>query len=174
MGRIARTGRAASPPAATTGREAVAASSLRVAVRRLAHARGLTLPEAASSGSAGLDLRAAVEGDLEIPAGGRARVPTGLVLEIPDGWEGQVRPRSGLAHRHGVTLTNSPGTIDSDYRGEVQVLLINLGDEVFTVRRGDRIAQLLIAPVVQVAWEEADELADSERGSGGFGSTGSD
>ncbi len=148
--------------------------SLRVAIRRLPHARGMTLPEAASSGSAGLDLRAAVEDALEIPPGGRARVPTGLVLEIPPGWEGQVRPRSGLAHRHGVTLTNAPGTIDSDYRGEVQVLLINLGAEPFTVRRGDRIAQLLVAPVVRVDWVESDELADTERGAGGFGSTGRD
>ena len=147
-------------------------SRLRVAVRRLAHGRDLDLPEAASSGSAGLDLRAAVDGDLEIPAGGRVRVPTGLVVEIPSGWEGQVRPRSGLAHRHGVTLTNSPGTIDSDYRGEVQVLMINLGTESFTIQRGDRIAQLLIAPVTRVDWDEVEVSTESDRGTGGFGSTG--
>ena len=147
---------------------------MRVAIRRLEHGRGLSLPEAASGGSAGLDLRAAVERELEIAPGARARVPTGLALEIPPGWEGQVRPRSGLAHRHGVTLTNSPGTIDSDYRGEIQVLMINHGSEPFTVRRGDRIAQLLVAPVVRVAWDEVDELGDTERGAGGFGSTGGD
>ena len=149
-------------------------AAVRVAVRRLAHARDLDLPEAASAGSAGLDLRAAVDEDLVIPPAGRARIPTGLVLEIPPGWEGQVRPRSGLAHRHGVTLTNSPGTIDSDYRGEVQVLMINHGEGAFTVRRGDRIAQLLIAPVVRVAWDEVEETAGTERGEGGFGSTGRD
>lgn len=150
----------------------MAAPRLRVAIRRLAHGRDLELPEAASTGSAGLDLRAAVEEDLEIPAGGRVRVPTGLVVEIPPGWEGQVRPRSGLAHRHGVTLTNSPGTIDSDYRGEVQVLMINLGAEPFTIHRGDRIAQLLIAPVTRVDWDEVEVSTESDRGTGGFGSTG--
>ena len=155
-----------------TGSKGMTTSRLRVAVRRLAHGRDLELPEAASSGSAGLDLRAAVDGDLEIPAGGRVRVPTGLVVEIPSGWEGQVRPRSGLAHRHGVTLTNSPGTIDSDYRGEVQVLMINLGTEPFTIQRGDRIAQLLIAPVTRVDWHEVDVSTESDRGTGGFGSTG--
>jgi dUTP pyrophosphatase len=104
--------------------------------------------------------------------GERRLVPTGLVLEIPPGWEGQVRPRSGLAMRHGISLVNAPGTIDSDYRGEVGVLLINLGREPFTVRRGDRIAQLVIARVENVEWEEAEDLAASERGAGGFGSTG--
>jgi len=141
-------------------------------VRRLEHGRGLGLPESASAGSAGFDLRAAVTSELTIPPGGRARVPTGWVLEIPAGWEGQVRPRSGLADRHGVTLTNSPGTIDSDYRGEVQVLLINLGEEPFVIQRGDRIAQLLLAPVPEVRWVEVESSGETERGAGGFGSTG--
>ncbi len=143
-------------------------------MRRLEHARGLALPETASPGSAGLDLRAAVEDELELAPGRRARVPTGLVLEIPEGWEGQVRPRSGLADRYGVTLTNSPGTIDSDYRGEVQVLLINLGEESLTVRRGDRIAQLLLTQVPEVQWVEVESTAETDRGAGGFGSSGRD
>lgn len=141
-------------------------------MRRLEHGRGLALPESASVGSAGFDLRAAVADELTLAPGGRARVPTGWVLEIPAGWEAQVRPRSGLADRHGVTLTNSPGTIDSDYRGEVQVLLINLGQEPFVIRRGDRIAQLLVAPVPEVRWVEVEETGETERGEGGFGSSG--
>ncbi len=145
---------------------------VRVGVRRLDHGRDLALPETASSGAAGLDLRAAVERELVLEPGERASIPTGLVLEIPPGWEGQVRPRSGLAHRHGVTLTNSPGTIDSDYRGEIRVLVINHGVEPFTVRRGDRIAQLLVAPVARVAFEEVETAGETERGAGGFGSTG--
>jgi dUTP pyrophosphatase len=147
--------------------------ALDVRVRRLAHGSDLALPQAASPASAGLDLRAAVESDLVLDPGGRVLVPTGLVLELPAGCEGQVRPRSGLALRHGVTLLNSPGTIDSDYRGEVQVLLVNLGQEPFVVRRGERIAQLVVARFERVAWVEVDEVAVSERGSGGFGSTGS-
>ncbi len=145
-----------------------------IRVRRLPAARGLPLPAPASAGSAGLDLRAALaeEAELVLAAGERALVPTGLVLEIPPGWEGQVRPRSGLALRHGVTVANAPGTIDSDYRGEVGVLLVNLGGEPFTVRRGDRIAQLVVAPVAAVAWEEVDDSSASGRGGGGFGSTG--
>ena len=141
-------------------------------MRRLEHARGLDLPETASAGSAGLDLRAAVDSELAIPPGGRARVPTGWVFEIPGGWEGQIRPRSGLADRHGVTLTNSPGTIDSDYRGEVQVLLINLGQEPFVIQRGDRIAQLLLAPVPEVRFVEVESIGETNRGDGGFGSSG--
>jgi len=143
-----------------------------VRVRRLPHAAGLPLPQPASPGSAGLDLRAALEGEVVLAPGARILVPTGLVLEIPPGWEGQVRPRSGLALRHGITLPNAPGTIDSDYRGELQVILANAGSEPFTVRRGDRIAQLVVAPVSQVEWIESDELAASARESGGFGSTG--
>jgi dUTP pyrophosphatase len=143
-----------------------------VRVRRLPHAAGLPLPQPASAGSAGLDLRAAVEDVLVLAPGERALVPTGLVLEIPPGWEGQVRPRSGLALRHGITLPNAPGTIDSDYRGELQVILANSGREPVTIRRGDRIAQLVVAPVAAVEWIEADELSASAREGGGFGSTG--
>lgn len=147
-------------------------SPLALRVRRLAHGEGLPLPEPASPGSAGLDLRAAVDGELVLAPGARALVPTGLVLEIPPGYEGQVRPRSGLALRHGLVVPNSPGTIDSDYRGELQVILFNLGADPFAIRRGDRIAQLVIAPTVRVSWQEAESLAPSGRGEGGFGSTG--
>jgi len=145
---------------------------LRVRVRRLAHAAGLALPARASAGSSGYDLRAAVGRPLTLPPGGRALVPTGLVLEIPAGWEGQVRPRSGLAVRSGVTVLNAPGTVDSDYRGEVRVALVNLGTAPFTVERGDRIAQLVFAPVGAATWEEAGELEETARGDGGFGSSG--
>lgn len=145
---------------------------MRVRIQRLASACDLPLPSPGSPGSAGLDLRAAVAEDLVLPPGGRALVPTGLILEIPPGWEGQVRPRSGLALRHGIGVINAPGTIDSDYRGEVGVILINLGDQPFRLQRGDRIAQLVLAPVERVEWEEAESLEDSQRGPGGFGSTG--
>ena len=145
---------------------------MRVRIKRLPTALDLPLPAPGSAGSAGLDLRAAVEDELLIHPGDRALVPTGLVLAIPPGWEGQLRPRSGLAARHGVGVLNSPGTIDSDYRGEVRVILVNHGREVFTVQRGDRIAQLLLARTEPIEWEEAAELDDSERGEGGFGSTG--
>jgi dUTP pyrophosphatase len=145
---------------------------MKARIRRLPAARDLPLPTQASPGSAGLDLRAAVDGELVLRPGERLLVPTGIVLEIPSGWEGQVRPRSGLALRHGLALVNAPGTIDSDYRGEVGVLLINLGAEPFTLRRGDRIAQLVIARVESVEWEEAEALEGSDRGEGGFGSTG--
>lgn len=143
-----------------------------VRVRRLPHAEGLAAPAAASPESAGLDLRAAVEEPLVLEPGERALVPTGWVIELPPGWEGQIRPRSGLAARHGITLLNSPGTLDSDYRGEVKVLLIHHGEEPFTVHRGDRIAQLVVAPVAVVQLEEVDDLRETERGTGGFGSTG--
>jgi len=132
----------------------------------------LELPSYASSGAAGADLRAAVEVDLEIAPGDRAAVPTGLILEIPAGWEGQVRPRSGLAIRHGLTVVNAPGTIDSDYRGELKALLVNLGSEVVTIHRGDRIAQLLVTPAPQAEFIETDALETTDRGDGGFGSTG--
>jgi dUTP pyrophosphatase len=145
---------------------------IRVRVRRLPAASGLPLPAAASAGSSGCDLRAALAGEAVLRPGERLLVPTGLALEIPPGWEGQVRPRSGLALRHGIGMVNAPGTIDSDYRGEVGVLLINLGSEPFTLRRGDRIAQLVIARVESVEWEEAEALDGSGRGEGGFGSTG--
>jgi dUTP pyrophosphatase len=145
---------------------------IRLRVRRLPAARDLPLPAPASAGSSGFDLRAAIEGERVLQPGERLLVPTGLALAIPAGCEGQVRPRSGLALRHGIGMVNAPGTIDSDYRGEVGVLLINLGSEPFTLRRGDRIAQLVIARVESVDWEEAEALDGSERGEGGFGSTG--
>jgi len=145
---------------------------MRVRIQRLPGARDLPLPSHASPGSAGFDLRAAVDGEVILRPGERRLVPTGIVLEIPAGWEGQVRPRSGLALRHGVGVVNAPGTIDSDYRGEVAVILINLGEAPFTLRRGDRVAQLVIARVETVEWEEAETLAESGRGGGGFGSTG--
>ena len=147
-------------------------NAVAVRVHRLPHAAGLPLPAPASAGSAGLDLRAAVEDEVVLAPGARVLVPTGLVIEIPPGWEGQVRPRSGLALRHGITLPNSPGTIDSDYRGELGVILANGGSEPFAIRRGDRLAQLVVAPVARVEWVQADELSSSEREGGGFGSTG--
>ncbi len=149
-----------------------------VRVQRLAHGAGLPLPQPQTAGSAGADLPAAVgaEAPITIEPGGYAMVPTGLALAIPAGWEGQVRPRSGLAARHGVTLLNSPGTIDSDYRGEVRVLLINHGSQPFVVRRGERVAQLVLAPVAladsTLRFEEVSSLNETERGAGGFGSTG--
>jgi len=144
----------------------------RVVVERLPHGAGLPLPAYATVGSAGADLRAAVEGDLWIAPGQRRLVPTGFRVAVPEGFEGQVRPRSGLALRHGVSLPNSPGTIDADYRGELQVLLVNLGDRPFRVRRGDRIAQLVVAPVAAARFVEAPSLDPTARGAGGFGSTG--
>lgn len=142
---------------------------------RLAHSEGLDLPAYETAGAAGMDLRAAVPEDrpLLILPGRRALVPTGLIFEIPAGFEGQVRPRSGLALKHGITCLNTPGTIDSDYRGEVKVLLINLGDEDFSVTRGMRIAQIVFAPVTQLQIVEQSLAATTTRGSGGFGSTGS-
>jgi len=143
-------------------------------VVRLPHGQGLDLPAYETPGSAGMDLRAAVEEDapLEIAPGGRFAVPTGLVMQIPHGFEGQVRPRSGLALKSGITCLNTPGTIDSDYRGEVKVILANLGAEPFIVSRGMRIAQLVIAPVVQARISLRDTLSETQRGTGGFGSTG--
>lgn len=146
--------------------------ALTVRVLRLENAQDLPLPKPFSPGSAGCDLRAAVDAPTPLAPHQRLLVPTGIVVEIPPGWEGQVRPRSGLALRHGVTVLNAPGTVDSDYRGEVGVLLINLGDETYTVKRGQRIAQLVIGPTRSVAWEETAVLETSERGAGGFGSTG--
>jgi dUTP pyrophosphatase len=145
-----------------------------IAVRRLPHAEGLPLPAYETHGAAGMDLRAAVAEDdpVTLKPGARARVPTGLCMAIPLGFEVQVRPRSGLAAKHGVTCLNTPGTIDSDYRGEVQVILINLGEEDFVIRRGERIAQMIVAPVVQSSWLETDSLDETARGEGGFGSTG--
>ncbi len=143
-----------------------------VAVIRLPGGEGLPLPTYMTAGAAGADVVAAVAEDLVLAPGARAVVPTGLALEVPAGYEVQVRPRSGLAHRHGVTIANAPGTVDSDYRGPLGVLLVNLGSEPYVVRRGERIAQLVVAPVVQAAFREAAALAATERGHGGFGSTG--
>lgn len=141
---------------------------------RMPHGEGLELPAYETSGAAGMDLRAALpEGEpLALAPGGRAAVPTGLIMEIPHGYEGQVRPRSGLALKSGVTCLNTPGTIDCDYRGEVKVILANLGSEPFLVSRGMRIAQLVIAPVVQARISLRDTLSETGRGAGGFGSTG--
>jgi dUTP pyrophosphatase len=135
-------------------------------------ARPLPLPAYHTTAAAGMDLLADLDAPLRLAPGERAAVPTGVAIEIPPGFEGQVRPRSGLARQHGVTLVNSPGTVDADYRGEICVLLINLGEAAVEIRRGDRIAQLVIAPVARVVCVEVPALADSERGSGGFGHTG--
>jgi dUTP pyrophosphatase len=144
-----------------------------IAVARLPEGEGLPLPFYMSDGAAGADVVAAVAEDLVLAPGARALVPTGFALEVPPGYEVQVRPRSGLALKAGVTCLNSPGTIDSDYRGPVGVILVNHGDEPFVVRRGDRIAQLVVAPVARASFGEAGVLAASVRGNGGFGSTGS-
>jgi len=143
-----------------------------VSVQRLAHGADLPLPSYATAQSAGLDLMAAVGDDVTLAPGGRQLIPTGLAIALPAGFEAQVRPRSGLALKHGITVLNSPGTIDADYRGEVQVLLINHGAQPFVIRRGDRIAQMVVAPVTQIAWNIVERLDETERGSGGYGSTG--
>ena len=146
--------------------------TVQVQIKRLAHAMDLPLPQAQSAGAAGLDLAAAVDAPLVMKPGERTLIPTGLSVEIPAGYEGQVRPRSGNAIKLGLGLLNSPGTIDSDYRGEIKVICINLGQEPITISRGDRIAQMLIAPVIMVEWKEVGELAETTRGAGGFGHTG--
>jgi dUTP pyrophosphatase len=147
-----------------------------VRVLKLPHGEGLPLPSYQSEGAAGLDLLAAIAPNTQLVLEPRARdlVPTGLVIELPVGFEGQVRPRSGLALKHGVTVLNAPGTIDSDYRGEVKVLLVNFGSEPFVIERGMRVAQLIVAPVTRVDLQEGTSLANSSRGGGGFGSTGQD
>lgn len=147
-------------------------SDILVRIRRLPHAEGLPLPAYETSGSAGMDLRAAVEHPLTLAPGAIALVPTGLAIEVPESFEMQVRPRSGLAANHGITLPNSPATIDSDYRGEVRVIVQNLGAEPFVVERGMRIAQIMLQRVPRVAWAEVDELTTTPRGAGGFGHTG--
>jgi len=141
-------------------------------VKQLSHGSDLPLPQHATPFSAGVDLLAAIEEPMTLTVGGRTLVKTGLSIALPQGYEAQVRPRSGLANKHGVTVLNSPGTIDADYRGEVCVMLINLGDEDFLISRGLRIAQMVVAPVSFVNWQKTDELETSERGEGGFGSTG--
>lgn len=141
-----------------------------VQVKRLPHGAGLALPSYATAGAAGMDVLAAE--NVTIAPGGRHAVATGFAMAIPEGYEIQVRPRSGLALKHGITLPNTPGTIDSDYRGELKVILINHGDAAFPIERGDRIAQLVLAPVTLAEWDEVDDLDNTARGSGGFGSTG--
>lgn len=143
---------------------------MKVLVQRLPHGEGLPLPAYATAGAAGMDLLAAAA--LTIPPGGRALVPTGLAIALPPGFEMQVRPRSGLALKHGITVLNTPGTVDADYRGEVGVILLNTGDAAFAITRGDRIAQAVFAPVTVAEWEEVVVLPASGRGGGGFGSTG--
>lgn len=144
----------------------------KVLFKKLPHAGDLPLPAYESRRAAGMDIRAALEQPLTLRPGERELVPTGLRMALPEGYEAQIRPRSGLAWRSGITMLNTPGTIDADYRGEVKVLAVNLGEEDFTIRHGDRIAQMVIAPVEQLFVEESDELPETERGEGGFGSTG--
>jgi len=157
---------------AAGGRSRAGARPVRVRIQRLPHASDLPLPAAATAGSAGADLCAAVDGELVIEPGARARVPTGFAVAIPPGFEGQVRGRSGLALHHGILLPNAPGTIDSDYRGEIGVILHNAGSAPFVVRRGDRVAQLVVSPVAAPSWQEVESLGGTARGDGGFGHTG--
>ncbi len=145
---------------------------IRVEIAREPHAADLPLPEAGTPGAAGLDLRAAVDAPVTLRPGERRLIPTGLRIALPPGYEAQVRPRSGLALRHGILLPNAPGTIDSDYRGEIQVILMNAGEADFEVAHGDRIAQLVVAPVVRPDWSLVERLESTERGDGGFGHTG--
>ena len=145
-----------------------------VAIQRLPHGADLTLPAPATDISAGVDLVASVTDPVVLEPGRRALIPTGIANQLPGGFEAQVRPRSGLAVKHGVTILNSPGTIDADYRGEIGVILINHGDHPFTVTRGMRIAQMVVQPVIDAQWREVDTLDETDRGDGGFGSTGTD
>ena len=147
-------------------------SELRVAIAVEPHGEGLALPAYETDGAAGMDLRAAIGESMTLAPGERALVPTGIRIALPEGYEAQVRPRSGLAFRHGISMVNAPGTIDADYRGEIKVLLINLGAEPFGIARGDRIGQLVVAPVVRVAWDAVDDLDGTRRGAEGFGHTG--
>ena len=149
-------------------------SAIPVSIRQLPNGEGLPLPAYATAQSSGLDLAAALADDVVIGPGQHAIVPTGVAIALPDGFEAQVRPRSGLAAKHAITVLNSPGTIDTDYRGEIRVVLANHGAASFTVSRGMRIAQLVVAPVSRIIWNEVDALPDSPRGEGGFGSTGPD
>jgi dUTP pyrophosphatase len=147
-------------------------SPVRVALQVLPNGAGLPLPHYATEGSAGVDLAAAIAADMTLAPGARAAVPTGIAIALPEGYEAQVRPRSGLALHHGITVLNSPGTIDADYRGEIQIILANLGGAPVTIARGQRIAQLVVAPVARIAWQETARLPESGRGAGGHGSTG--
>ncbi|MCE2516523.1 MAG: dUTP diphosphatase [Alphaproteobacteria bacterium] len=148
------------------------AEAIPISIQRLPHSDGIDLPSYESAGAAGMDLRAAIAEPITLAPMQREAVPTGLQIAIPQGYEAQVRPRSGLAFKHGLTVANAPGTIDSDYRGEVKVLLINLGDQAVEIERGMRIAQMVVAPVTLATWAEVDRLDATARGSGGFGSTG--
>ena len=149
-------------------------SGIAVAVKRLPHGADLPLPAYATADSAGLDLLAAIDAPQTLAPGDRALIPTGLAIALPPGFEAQVRPRSGLALNNGITVLNSPGTVDADYRGEVGVVLINLGDAPFEISRGMRIAQMIVAPVTQLVWQEQEELSETARGAGGYGSTGTE
>ncbi len=149
-------------------------SRVKVSVQRLDHGKDLPLPEIQTKLSAGVDLLAAVEGNIELTPGDRTIVPTGLMIALPAGFEVQIRPRSGLAIKSGITVLNSPGTIDADYRGEIGAIMINHGQETFTIKRGMRIAQMVVVPVVGIEWVETDTLPETTRGAGGFGSTGTD
>lgn len=154
------------------GQTSAGRPALRIEITRDAHAEDLPLPEATTPGAAGCDLRAAIEDPRVLLPGSRQAIPTGLRIAIPEGFEAQVRPRSGLALRHGILIPNAPGTIDADYRGEIQVILMNAGEADFEIVRGDRIAQLVIAPVVKPEWVEVESLDETDRGDGGFGHTG--
>jgi dUTP pyrophosphatase len=145
---------------------------MRISIQRLPHARALPLPSYATPGSAGMDLLAAIDGEIELRSAARIAVPTGIIIALPDGYEAQIRPRSGLALHHGITLLNAPGTIDSDYRGEIKVIVVNLGDTPFRIARGLKIAQMIIARYEQADLIETDELPATMRAAGGFGSTG--
>lgn len=147
-------------------------ATLTIPIHQLAHGKGLPLAKYASPGAAGLDLTAAIDAPLFLAPGARALVPTGIAIALPEGFEGQIRPRSGLALKHGVTILNAPGTIDSDYRGEIGIILINHGEQIFRIERGDRIAQMIIAPFIRATWCPANILTETTRGNGGFGSTG--
>ncbi len=148
--------------------------SIKIPIVKLPGAADLPLPRYASRHAAGMDLHAAIDADITIAPLERALVPTGIAIAIPEGYEGQVRPRSGLAASYGVTMLNSPGTIDADYRGEIAVVVVNLGSKPFTIKRGDRVAQLVVAPVCRVDWQPAERLEETPRGAGGFGHTGVD
>lgn len=147
---------------------------IKVEIKKLSHGEGLPLPYHATMQSAGMDLYAALDNSITINSFERSLIPTGIIIAIPNGFEGQIRPRSGLAAKHGITILNSPGTIDSDYRGEVKVCLINLSNQPYEIKRGDRIAQILITPVPQVIWNNAEEfcIEETDRNKGGFGSSG--
>lgn len=147
-------------------------NSVRIPIKRFSHGSELALPKYATANSAGLDLMAAIGEPIELFPGSRALIPTGFAIALPDGYEAQVRPRSGLAHKNGVTVLNSPGTIDADYRGEISVMLINLGEKIFLIDHGMRIAQMIVAPLSRVRWSEVSKLSETDRGESGFGSTG--